>query len=93
MATQKPKRPKKPNEATEIFGATHDRIAKLEQELQKAQIAQRDLARTLAKRTDQMRALLQVANMLLWVASRETGIKFREAIIEKLGDRWDSEAE
>jgi hypothetical protein len=47
------------------------RIEQLTHELQDAQAANRELARSNARRSDQFRALLQVANLLLAVASNE----------------------
>lgn len=54
------------------------KIVTLERELKEtirnAEHVQRAFALDKAKRTDQMRVLLQVSNLLLWVASREVGV-------------------
>lgn len=81
--TKKPKRPQTlPPPHTDI-GKLRMEIHELKRELDKASATQQAFAMDKAKRADQMRALLQVANLLLWVASREVGVTFREINLDK----------
>jgi NTP pyrophosphatase (non-canonical NTP hydrolase) len=57
-------------------------IDELRSAVRNAENAQRAFALDKAKRADQLRALLQVVNLLLWVASREVGVNFRELDLE-----------